>query len=122
MSPVGRSTAQVAGRVGDLFGPFRSDPAQQESALSPQALVGPRPPIGSAFRELTAGLIGKAQRMHDSRQFTVAEIATSCGVTPIPSSARSRASWTRPGRQDLPGQGCVGSRGSRSSSLMTGTG
>ena len=69
MSPVGRSTAQVAGRVGDLFGPFRSDPAQQESALSPQALGGTQVlnPIGSAFRELTAGLIGKAQRMHDAR-------------------------------------------------------
>jgi len=94
MSPVGRSTAQVAGRVGDLFGPFRSDPAQQESALSPQALGGTQVlnPIGSAFRELTAGLIGKAQRMHDAAQFTVAEIATSCGVTPIPSTARSRAS------------------------------
>ena len=67
MSPVGRSTAQVAGRVGDLFGPFRSRSSAAGIALSPQALVGPMPPIGSTFRELTAGLIGKAQRMHDAR-------------------------------------------------------
>ena len=32
---------------------------------------------------MTASLIGKAQRMYDARQFTMAEIATSCGVTPI---------------------------------------
>jgi len=95
MSPVGRSTAQVAGRVGDLFGPFRSDPAQQESALSPQALGGTQVlnPIGSAFRELTAGLpSAKPSGCTTPAQFTVAEIATSCGVTPIPSTARSRAS------------------------------
>jgi DNA invertase Pin-like site-specific DNA recombinase len=28
-------------------------------------------------------LIGKAQRMYDARQFTMTEIATSCGVTPM---------------------------------------
>lgn len=28
-------------------------------------------------------LIDKAQRMYDSRQFTMAEIAASCGVTPM---------------------------------------
>jgi hypothetical protein len=32
---------------------------------------------------MTPALIGKAQRMYDSRQFTMAEIATSCGVTPM---------------------------------------
>ena len=32
---------------------------------------------------MTASLIGKAQRMYDARQFTMAEIATSCGVTPM---------------------------------------
>jgi AcrR family transcriptional regulator len=32
---------------------------------------------------MTNDLIGKAQRMYDARQFTMAEIATSCGVTPM---------------------------------------
>ena len=30
-----------------------------------------------------ASLVGKAQRMYDARQFTMAEIATSGGVTPM---------------------------------------
>jgi len=30
-----------------------------------------------------ADLINKAQRMYDARQFTMAEIAQSCGVTPM---------------------------------------
>ncbi|HEY4990854.1 MAG TPA: hypothetical protein VII33_02085 [Nakamurella sp.] len=33
--------------------------------------------------KLTASLVGKAQRMYDTRQFTMAEIATSWGVTPM---------------------------------------
>jgi hypothetical protein len=32
---------------------------------------------------MTTSLIGKAQRMYDARQFTMTEIATSCGVTPM---------------------------------------
>ncbi len=32
---------------------------------------------------MTAALIGKAQRMYNARQFTMAEIATSCNVTPM---------------------------------------
>ena len=32
---------------------------------------------------MTASLIGKAQRMYDARQFTMAEIATSCGINPM---------------------------------------
>jgi hypothetical protein len=33
--------------------------------------------------KMTPELIGKAQRMYDSRQFTMAEIAASCAVTPM---------------------------------------
>ncbi|MEU8242597.1 recombinase family protein [Actinoplanes missouriensis] len=33
--------------------------------------------------KMTPALIGKAQRMYDSCQFTMAEIASSCGVTPM---------------------------------------
>ncbi len=31
---------------------------------------------------MTPALVDKAQRMYDARQFTMAEIAASCGVTP----------------------------------------
>ena len=48
------------------------------------------PPPGPAARrggrkpKMTPELVDKAQRMYDSRQFTMAEIATSCGgVTPM---------------------------------------
>jgi AcrR family transcriptional regulator len=32
---------------------------------------------------MTPELIAQAQRMYDSRQFTMAEIAASCSVTPV---------------------------------------
>jgi AcrR family transcriptional regulator len=32
---------------------------------------------------MTPALIGKAQRMYDARQFTMAEMAASCRVTPM---------------------------------------
>ncbi|MEU7631004.1 hypothetical protein AB0C34_13610 [Nocardia sp. NPDC049220] len=32
---------------------------------------------------MTPTLIDKAQRMYDSKSFTMAEIAQSCGVTPM---------------------------------------
>jgi hypothetical protein len=32
---------------------------------------------------MTPELTGKAQRMYDARTFTMAEIAASCGVTPM---------------------------------------
>jgi len=38
---------------------------------------------GGCTPKMTNDLIGKAQRMYDARQFTMAEIATSCGVTPM---------------------------------------
>ncbi len=34
-------------------------------------------------RQMTPSLINKAQRMYNARQFTMAEIAQSCGVTPM---------------------------------------
>jgi DNA invertase Pin-like site-specific DNA recombinase len=37
---------------------------------------------GGRKPKMTPELIGKAQRMYDARQFTMAEIAQSCGVTP----------------------------------------
>jgi len=37
---------------------------------------GPKP-------TMTPSLINKAQRMYNARQFTMAEIAQSCGVTPM---------------------------------------
>lgn len=38
---------------------------------------------GGRKPKMTPELIGKAQRMYDARQFTMAEIAASCGVTPM---------------------------------------
>jgi DNA invertase Pin-like site-specific DNA recombinase len=38
---------------------------------------------GGRKPKMTPHLIGKAQRMYDARQFTMAEIAASCGVTPM---------------------------------------
>ena len=38
---------------------------------------------GGRKPKMTNDLIGKAQRMYDARQFTMAEIVTSCGVTPM---------------------------------------
>ena len=45
--------------------------------------AGVRGHNGGRKPERTASLIGKAQPMYDARQFTLAEIATSCGVTPM---------------------------------------
>jgi len=38
---------------------------------------------GGRKPKMTPALINKAQRMYDARQFTMAEIAQSCGVTPM---------------------------------------
>jgi DNA invertase Pin-like site-specific DNA recombinase len=38
---------------------------------------------GGRKPKMTPALIDKAQRMYDARQFTMTEIATSCGVTPM---------------------------------------
>jgi DNA invertase Pin-like site-specific DNA recombinase len=38
---------------------------------------------GGRTPKMTPALIDKAQRMYDARQFTMAEIAASCGVTPM---------------------------------------
>src|SRR5664280_2532985 len=38
---------------------------------------------GGRKPKMTPTLIDKAQRMYDARQFTMAEIAQSCGVTPM---------------------------------------
>ncbi len=38
---------------------------------------------GGRKPKMTPALIGKAQRMYNARQFTMAEIATSCAVTPM---------------------------------------
>jgi hypothetical protein len=52
---------------------------QRETAGSRSpACAGPAPAAYS-----TTELIDKAQRMYDARQFTMAEIAQSCGVTPM---------------------------------------
>jgi len=56
-------------------------------------------------------LIDKAQRMYDARQFTMAEIAASCGVTPMTiyrnittSQTTTNRSHTKPATQTRPAQ------------------
>jgi hypothetical protein len=47
---------------------------------------------------MTPELIGKAQRMYDARQFTIAEVAASCAVTATSTPANPRPE-PRPGEQ-----------------------
>jgi len=54
----------------------------QEHTQAGLAAARSRGHKGGRKPKMTASLIGKAQRMYDARQFTMAEIATSCGVTP----------------------------------------
>jgi len=49
-------------------------------ACSPLGLAGR---VGGRKPKMTPALINKAQRMYNARQFTMAEIAQSCDVTPI---------------------------------------
>lgn len=54
----------------------------KERTLAGLAAARARGRTGGRKPKMTSALINKAQRMYDSRQFTMAEIATSCGVTP----------------------------------------
>ncbi|SCE90168.1 hypothetical protein GA0070215_104169 [Micromonospora marina] len=61
------------------------------SAARARGLRGGRKP------KMTPALIGKAQRMYDSRQFTMAEIATAFYPRPwLGTSMRSSISHSRP--------------------------
>ena len=55
----------------------------QERTQAGLAAARSRGHKGGRKPKMTASLIGQAQRMYDARQFTMAEIATSCGVTPM---------------------------------------
>ena len=46
-------------------------------------LAAARGRTGGRKSKMTPELTGKAQRMYDARTFTMAEIAASCGVTPM---------------------------------------
>lgn len=53
---------------------------------------------GGRKPKMTSDLIGKAQRMDDARQFTMAEIAQSCGVTPMTIYRNIQTTKTSPDR------------------------
>ena len=55
----------------------------QERTVAGLAAARARGRTGGRKPKMTPALINKAQRMYDSRQFTMSEIATSCGVTPM---------------------------------------
>ena len=54
---------------------------------------------------MTPALINKAQRRYDSRQFTMAEIAASCSVTPMTIYRTSRTDSARTHVPELPSGG-----------------
>jgi DNA invertase Pin-like site-specific DNA recombinase len=55
----------------------------KERTLAGLAAARARGRTGGRKPKMTSALVDKAQRMYDSRQFTMAEIAASCGVTPM---------------------------------------
>jgi len=55
----------------------------RERTLAGLAAARTRGRSGGRKPKMTPDLVNKAQRMYDSRQFTMAEIAASCGVTPM---------------------------------------
>ncbi|MGW3613313.1 helix-turn-helix domain-containing protein [Micromonospora sp. NPDC005163] len=60
---------------------------QSSASLGQRPLAGlaaarARGRTGGRKPKMTPALINKAQRMYGSKQFTMAEIAASCGVTP----------------------------------------
>ncbi len=63
--------------------------AEYEAALSRErtqaglTAARARGRTGGRNPKMTPELINKAQRMYDARQFTMAEITTSCAVTPM---------------------------------------
>ena len=57
---------------------------------------------GGRKPKMTPELIGKAQRMYDARQFTMAEIADSCAVTPMTIYPRPDPRPAIPGHQTRP--------------------
>jgi DNA invertase Pin-like site-specific DNA recombinase len=55
----------------------------KERTVAALAAVRARGRTGGRKPKMTPVLIDKAQRMYDSRQFTMAEIAAFCTVTPM---------------------------------------
>ncbi len=55
----------------------------KERTLAGLAAARARGRTGGRKPKMTPALINKAQRMYDAKQFTMAEIAASCGVTPM---------------------------------------
>jgi DNA invertase Pin-like site-specific DNA recombinase len=55
----------------------------KERTLAGLVAARARGRTGGRKPKMTAELINKAQRMYDSRTFTMAEMAASCAVTPM---------------------------------------
>lgn len=75
--------------------------AEYEAALTKERTVAglaaarARGRTGGRKPKMTPALINKAQRMYDSRQFTMSEIAASCAVTPMTIYRNIRTDSTR---------------------------
>ena len=71
-----------------VFGMFALMAEYEAALIKERTLAGlvaarARGRTGGRKPKMTAELINKAQRMYDSRTFTMAEIAASCAVTPM---------------------------------------
>ena len=71
-----------------VFGMFALMAEYEAALIKERTLAGltaarARGRTGGRKPKMTPALINKAQRMYDSKQFTMAEIAASCSVTPM---------------------------------------
>ena len=82
--------------------------AEYEAALTKKrtvaglAVARARGRTGGCKPKMTPALINKAQRMYDGRQFTMAEIAASCSVTPMTIYRNIRTDSARTRVPELP--------------------
>lgn len=79
-------TATAHGKL--AFGMFASMADYEAALIRERTQAGliaarSRGRTGGRKPKMTPALIGEAQRMYDARQFSMAEIATSFGVTPM---------------------------------------
>jgi DNA invertase Pin-like site-specific DNA recombinase len=77
----------------------------KERTLAGLAAARARGRTGGRKPKMTFALINKAQRMYYSRQFTMAEIATSCGVPPMTIYRNSRTDSAQTRVPELPSGG-----------------
>jgi hypothetical protein len=104
-------------RIFGLTGGFTSPRSPRQGELTIMTEIPPDLACRTGGRKpkMTPELINKAQRMYDSRTFTMAEIAASCAVTPMTIYRNIRTDSVRPASAPA-------STRNRSANLLTATG